>query len=209
MASTNGTKSLGTVLVVGGCGFLGSHLIDQLLNFPDETPSEGQLKVFHGESASVPPSSAFSCPSLRGRYPSYTNTDVHVLDLRCTHGRRKGASYHEADILSISALLEVFKKVKPDVIINTVSPDPLVSPKPLLYKVNVTGAQNLIEVAAGEHGDWGGKCKALVHTSSSSIVHDTVSDLIGADERWPLVRPNPREYYSETKVYSKSPISRY
>lgn len=42
--------------------------------------------------------------------------------------------------------------------------------------------------------------KAFVYTSSASVVHDTVSDLVNADERWPVLRaPLQREYYSETK----------
>lgn len=65
----------------------------------------------------------------------------------------------------------------------------------MYYQVNVEGTRTLIE-QAGEIG-----CvKAFVFTSSASVVHDTVSDLINADERWPVLRaPMQREYYSETK----------
>lgn len=194
------SKSLGTVLIIGGCGFLGSHLVEQLLNFASENSDDSRsLRVPLGESSSIPHSSAYSFPKRRDRYPTYTNTRVHVLDLKCTHNRHEGAFYHEADITSPKEVLEVFKKVKPELVINTVSPG-FEFPKPILYKVNVEGAKILLEVAGGMHGSWGGKCKAFVHTSSSSVIHDTQSDLIRADERWPLVRPNPREYYSETKV---------
>jgi sterol-4alpha-carboxylate 3-dehydrogenase (decarboxylating) len=73
--------------------------------------------------------------------------------------------------------------------------------KPLLHKVNVEGTRTLLEVAGGEHGDWGGKCKAFVYTSSSSVVHDTQSDLKNVNEEWPYIRgPSQKEYYSETKV---------
>ncbi|KAL9111294.1 MAG: hypothetical protein Q9227_004171 [Pyrenula ochraceoflavens] len=143
------SKSLGTVLVVGGCGFLGSHIVEQLLNFPNEFPDDGPLNTFRGESDTIPQSSTISFPSLQGRYPSYTQTNVHVLDLRCTYNRREGASYHEGDITSTTALLDIFKKVRPDVVINTVSPDPLESSKALLYKAD---AEVLVLEENRKHG---------------------------------------------------------
>jgi sterol-4alpha-carboxylate 3-dehydrogenase (decarboxylating) len=95
-------------------------------------------------------------------------------------------------------------EAKPTIIIHTASP-PVVNDgqssaqkkvaKELFYKVNVEGTRNLIE-QAGKIG-----CvKAFVYTSTASVVHDTVSDLVNADERWPILRaPLQREYYSETK----------
>jgi sterol-4alpha-carboxylate 3-dehydrogenase (decarboxylating) len=98
-------------------------------------------------------------------------------------------------------MMEVFRAVKPDLVIHTATPSVLEGNKPLLYRVNVEGTRTLVQVAGGEHGDWGGKCKAFVYTSSSSVVHDTQSDLINVDERWPLIRGRlQQEYYSETKV---------
>lgn len=203
------TKSLGTVLVVGGCGFLGSHVVDQLLNFPSEDilPSQTATTTLDASDTTLsttprPDPTLWAFPSLRSRYPSYTNTTVHVLDLRCTRNRLPGATYHEADITSLSALLTVFKSVKPDLVINTATAM-YDHPKPILKKVNVEGTRCLVEVAAGLHGSWGGVCKAFVHTSSASVIHDSISDLTFADERWPYVAPNPREYYSETKVYAE------
>jgi sterol-4alpha-carboxylate 3-dehydrogenase (decarboxylating) len=208
---TSRTISLGTVLVVGGCGFLGSHVVDQLLNFPseDHLPSDTNSatndvpKPSTSLSTSPPPDPAtWTFTSLRNRYPSYTKTSVHVLDLRCNRNRMPGAAYHEADITDPSSLLAVFRAVKPDVVINSAS-GMYDAPKPILQKVNIEGTRCLVEVAGGGHGDWGGKCKAFVHTSSASVIHDSVSDLVFADERWPYFAPNPLEYYSETKVYAE------
>ena len=201
------TISLGTVLVVGGCGFLGSHLINQLMNFPNENSEEASNGDIKGSTllkprtstTTLPKSSSFHFPSLKSRYPTYTNTKVHVLDLRCNKNRLPGVDYHEADITTPEVVLEVFKKVKPDVVFHTASP-PWDSPKPILHKVNVGGTKVLLEVAGGQHGSWGGTCKGLVYTSSSSVIHDSHTDLIFADERYPVVIPNPVEYYSETKV---------
>lgn len=52
----------------------------------------------------------------------------------------------------------------------------------LYYKVNVEGTRNLIECA----GKLGG-VKAFVYTSSAAVVHDSVSDLMDADERLPVL----------------------
>lgn len=193
-------NSYGTVLVVGGCGFLGSRLVDQLLNFPSE---DGQIPLANDDS----PKSSIqllpaSFPSLRSRYPATTNTKVHALDLRCTRNVFPNCTYHDADITSAAALLQVFKKVKPDVVINTASPS-WEAPADILNKVNIEGTKTLLEVAGGKHGNWGGQCKVFVHTSSASVVHDGEANLINADERYPYVCPNPREYYSETKVYAE------
>ncbi len=190
--------ALGKVLVVGGCGFLGYHVVDQLLNFPSEDDLPSWNTSTSKKSSSVDPAS-LTFPTLRSRYPVYEKTEVHVLDLRCTRNRLQGATYHEGDICDPDSLLPIFRKVKPEIVINTASPT-YDSPREILRKVNIEGTKTLLEVAGGLHGDWGGKCKAFVHTSSCSVVHDGQSDLINADERWPLVRPHAVEYYSETKA---------
>ncbi|EEP76539.1 conserved hypothetical protein [Uncinocarpus reesii 1704] len=193
---------LGSVLVVGGCGFLGTHIVDHLLNFPSEDSSETSRIT----TADGTPDKRFSYPSLRGRYPTYKNTKVSVADLRTTNNRLPGAEYYDADILSAESLLEVFRAVKPDVVIDTVSLM-LDGNKELTYNVNVNGTRNLLEVAGGMKGDWGGKCKAFVYTSSSSVVHDTTSDLIHVDERWPKITGKlQQEYYTETKAIAEDMV---
>jgi sterol-4alpha-carboxylate 3-dehydrogenase (decarboxylating) len=195
MAQKKPTIDLGTVLVVGGCGFLGWNIVNQLLNFPSETDPSAALPTVENDAR-------FRFPTLHDRYPRVF-AKVHVVDLRTTNNRLPGAQYHDGDITSSDAMLELFKKIKPDVVINTASPSMLTASKELLHKVNVDGTRTLVEVAGGALGDWGGKCKAFVYTSSSSVVHDTRSDLINVNEKWPLVRgPLQGEYYTETKVGS-------
>jgi len=205
MANSQQGKSLGTVLVVGGCGFLGSQLVNQLLNFPseDQLHSNG---VAHAKESGQTSSSQniFDFPTLRSRYPSYSTsgTRVHAIDLKCTRNMFPGCTYYDADITNPEKLMEVFSKVKPDVVINTASPAWNL-PKPVLQKVNIEGTRTLLEVAGGKYGNWGGRCRAFVHTSSSSVIHDAVSDLINADERYPLVLHNKREPYSATKAVAE------
>lgn len=201
VASKQSIVELGNVLVVGGCGFLGWHIVDQLLNFPSETDPSAAIPKLVGDAR-------FDFPLLSDRYPKYT-AKVAVVDLRTTNNRLPGVDYYEGDITSVESMLDVFRKVKPDVVIHTASLM-LENDKPLLRKVNVEGTKILLEVAGGERGDWGGKCKAFVYTSSSSVVHDTQSDLINVTEEWPYIRGKlQKEYYSETKADAEEIVLKY
>jgi len=166
MATTNSQdlQPLGTVLVTGGCGFLGHHIVRLLLE-------------------------RYTAPSTR----------VEVLDLRTANNRFEGANYHEGDLTNEVALRGILKAVKPDVIIHTASPVFLgaggQAARDLAYKVNVVGTQTLLTEAK----DAG--VKAFVYTSSASVINDTRTNVINADERWSLVRGAlQKDYYSDTKV---------
>jgi sterol-4alpha-carboxylate 3-dehydrogenase (decarboxylating) len=153
--------NLGHVAVIGGCGFVGYHIVQLLLE----------------------------------RYPAST---VSVLDLRITANRVQDprVSYHTADITDLPGLLALFTKLKPAVVIHTAAiiPDPRI-PKSVIYKVNVVGTNNVIEAARGAG------VRALVFTSSSSVVVGESGDAYNADESLPvLVGADQPEYYSRTKV---------
>lgn len=159
--------SLGNVLVVGGCGFLGHHIVRQL----DES---------------------YSCT-------------LSVLDLRTTQHRFANVSYHDGDITSATEVRSVLKATNPQIIIHTASPAAAsvgtakTPARSLFYKVNVEGTKTLIEEAANL-----GSVKAFIYTSSASVIHDSRSDLLNADERWPLLySPIQKEYYSETKAIAE------
>ena len=166
MTKVRTSKLPSSVLVIGGCGFLGRHIVSQLLE-----PSTSK---------------------------------VSVLDLRTTNNRLPGASYYDADITSPESVRSVLEKVKPQIVIHTASPVAIQDnasaaqkrgAKALYHKVNVEGTRILVE-QAGQIG-----CvKAFVYTSSASVVHDGHSDLINADERWPVLRaPRQKDAYSESK----------
>lgn len=165
MATTEKKKpSLGHVLITGGCGFLGHHIVRVALR-------------------------------------DWTTTAITVLDLRCTQNRRPesdGVRYIEGDITNASKLATIFDEVRPDVVIHTASPaaqGATASSDELFRKVNIDGTQNIAD-ASRKAG-----VKALVYTSSASVMSDNVHDLINADERWPLPRGKDQsEYYTETKA---------
>ncbi|KHJ34435.1 putative sterol-4-alpha-carboxylate 3-dehydrogenase like protein [Erysiphe necator] len=156
--------NLGNVLVIGGCGFLGHHIVDTL-------------------------------------HKSY-NCNISVLDLRTTQNRRPesdGIQYFEGDITSVDSILPIFLQTKPSVVIHTASPTLTGGSKELYWKVNVDGTRCVIETCQKAN------VNALVYTSSASIISDNMTDLINADERWPIIPSKYQtEYYSETKVYENS-----
>ncbi|PSR76888.1 3-beta hydroxysteroid dehydrogenase/isomerase family-domain-containing protein [Coniella lustricola] len=165
MASDPSKKhSLGNVLITGGCGFLGHHIVRVLLR-------------------------------------DWTATSVTVLDLRCQRNRRPetdGVRYIEADITDAAKLAAVFDDVRPELVIHTASPpsqSSTASSDSLFKAVNIDGTQNIVD-ACRKTG-----VKALVYTSSASVTSDNVTDLINADERWPVPRGKDQtEYYTETKA---------
>ncbi|KAI1356503.1 C-3 sterol dehydrogenase/C-4-like protein [Xylaria sp. FL0043] len=157
---------LGRVLVIGGCGFLGHHVVNLLLR-------------------------DWKC-------------EVSVIDLKCQRNRRPdsdGVEYVEADITDSDGLLKAMGRLKPDVVIHTASPPAqgatAVSDE-IFYKVNVEGTRAVIAVCQ-QNG-----VKALVYTSSASVISDNKSDLINANEEYPVIRGKLQsEYYSETKAHAE------
>ncbi len=173
-ATTAADQDLGSVLVIGGCGFLGHHIVQQLY----------AQQNAHTSSATGQPHSSLS-----------------VLDLRTTRNRlpeSSGVRYFDGDITSPESIAPVFAKVRPAVVIHTASPPVIAATstsRALYYNVNVVGTGNLLEAAA-EHG-----VKAFVYTSSASVVADGRSDLVNADERWPYVEEGKGfDDYGMTKV---------
>ncbi|KAE8440693.1 hypothetical protein EG329_006811 [Mollisiaceae sp. DMI_Dod_QoI] len=153
-------KPLGNVIVIGGCGFLGHHIVNLLLE-------------------------SYKCK-------------VSVIDIRTVRNRRPdsdGVQYFDADITSMDSILPIFEKTKPDVVIHTASPTLAGGSRELYRKVNVEGTKCVIEACQKTN------VKALVYTSSASVIHDNASDLINADERWPVIPAKSQtEYYSQTKA---------
>lgn len=68
--------------------------------------------------------------------------------------------------------------------------------------MNVDGARNLLNAARKTKS-----VKALVYTSTSSAIHDNVSELVDADESLPVLRyPAQKRMYTLTKVEAEDEI---
>ena len=157
--------SLGTILIFGGCGFLGHHIARQLSIAQDVT-------------------------------------SVHVFDIDTSKNRIPGVTYITGSITSAQDVSSAFLNVQPKVIFHTVSPGPFLHDNRLFHAVNVTGTANILV------GTQKNTCvKALVYTSSSSVVHDNRTDMIMATGDWPvIVHPTQPEYYSHTKAFAEAMV---
>ena len=128
---------------------------------------------------------------------NWTTDGVVSIDLRCQRNVNPKAAYHECDITDGPKLTKLFTSIKPDVVIHTASPlanDPRIT-HAIFKKVNVDGTQCVVDACQNTG------VKALVYTSSASVVSNFVEDIFNADERWPVLRGvNQSEYYSETKA---------
>ena len=125
-------------------------------------------------------------------------TKITVLDLKQPANPVSGVDYQHGDLTDYDAMLSIFQKARPDAVAHTAGPVHTSKSKELMYKVNVDGTKNLLRVSQ-ETG-----VKAFVYTSSASVIHDTKSDLINANEEYPLIMgKNQPEYYSTTKAQAE------
>ncbi|KAG8163219.1 hypothetical protein KVR01_006516 [Diaporthe batatas] len=163
MADYTKKISLSPAIVTGGCGFLGSHLVEQLLKDPE--------------------------------------CQVHILDIETDRNRLPGATYHICDITSVDDVKSAFLEIKPKVVFHVVSPDPLSHDHVRFQRVNVDGTHNLLLAARAAH------TQAFVYTSTSSVVHNHVDNMLDADETLPVLRyPAQTNVYTLTKVAAEDKV---
>ncbi|ROW06273.1 hypothetical protein VPNG_08074 [Cytospora leucostoma] len=157
--------SLGPVLVTGGCGFIGFHLVKGLLAL------ERQI-------------------------------DIHVIDIDIARNTHHGVTYHKCDITSAADVEAVFLEARPRTIFHIACPDSMVHQPDVFRRVNVDGAKNLLLSARRL-----GTVQALVNTSTSSVIHDNVSDLIDADDTSPVLKyPAQKRVYTLTKAEAEAEL---
>lgn len=157
--------SLSPILVTGGCGFIGFHLV------------KGLLAREH-------------------------QSEIHVIDIDTARNTHPGVSYHQCDIASAADVEAVFLQAKPKTIFHVACPDSMVQQPDVFRRVNVGGAKNILSAARKV-----GTVRALVNTSTSSVIHDNVSDLIDADDTLPVLKyPAQKRIYTLTKAEAEAEL---
>ena len=111
--------------------------------------------------------------------------EVHSLDVDVSRNRHAGVQYHQCDISDATAVTAVVESVRPRTIYHLVSPETSdFIPKSAFHPIIAKGTDYLLAAARRT-----GTARALVNTSTSSVIHDNVSDLVDAREDLPILRP--------------------
>ncbi|OTA91519.1 hypothetical protein M434DRAFT_397173 [Hypoxylon sp. CO27-5] len=127
---------------------------------------------------------------------------IHVIDINTNRNRLPGITYHTVDISSAAEVEAVFAAAKPKVVFHVACPDSTVQQPAVFQRVNVIGARNLLTSAKNAK-----TVQAFVNTSTSSVVHDNLTDLFDADENLPVLKyPAQKRVYTLTKAEAEAEI---
>ncbi|KAF2279513.1 hydroxysteroid dehydrogenase [Westerdykella ornata] len=151
------------VLVIGGCGCLGYHIVKQLL-----------------ESGA---------------------SEVTAFDINIEKNIVPKAKYMKGSIQVDEDVYRVLQNVKPRTIFHTASPSMLGqrNTRRIFAAANIGGTKILLKNIKKV-----GTTKVLVYTSSSSVIHDNMTDLIRATEDRPYcLEPEQKDYYTHTKAIAE------
>lgn len=129
--------------------------------------------------------------------------EIHVVDIINTNrNTHPGVTYHTCDITSLSGVEAVFHKAKPRTVFHIACPDSMVHQPDLFRRVIVDGAKHLLTASRQVR-----TVRAFVNTSTSSVIHDNVSDLINADDSLPVLQyPVQKRIYTLTKAEAEAEI---
>lgn len=128
---------------------------------------------------------------------------IHSLDINTTRNRHSNANvhYHQADLASAADVARVMELARPVTIFHTASPEFSDAPISAYQSIIVDGTHHLLDAAAKVG------TRALINTSTSSVIHDNLTDLVDASEDLPILRPpQQKRIYSLTKADAEEAI---
>ncbi|KAK4208381.1 hypothetical protein QBC37DRAFT_453221 [Rhypophila decipiens] len=129
------------------------------------------------------------------------SSEIHVLDIK-HRNLANGVKYHLTDVSDAAAIDAIFHKIKPKVIFHVATADALSRNDSILRRVIVDGTHNVLTSAIKV-----ATVQAFVFTSTSSLVHDNVSDLINADETFPVLQyPQQKKAYTLCKAVAEAEV---
>lgn len=147
---------LESVLIIGGCGFLGLHLIEEFWRVQLPGGKRPKISVF----------------DIRPLNPSVISPTFYTFD-------PEAITPIVGDITSPEDISNALLQTKPQVVVHCVSPVHGLGAE-IYHKVNVVGTHNIIEQAKKDKN-----VRALVYTSSGGVVFNG-EDLKNADESVPF-----------------------
>lgn len=133
-------------------------------------------------------------------------TDFTAFDIQTDANRVPGAKYIKGSITSEKDVRAALEITKPKVIMHTVSPQ-LMGQKnthKVYESVNIGGTTILLDCIVKI-----GCVQALVYTSSSSVIHNSITDLVEATEEGEgrlFYWPEQIEFYGHTKAVAEDLI---
>lgn len=129
--------------------------------------------------------------------------EIHVLDIKLANTvSLPNVHYHTADITDSRQIHSLFQEIKPKTVFHVATAPAMSTNESLLRHVIVGGARNLLAASTSV-----GTVQAFIYTSTSSVVHDNVSDLIDADESLPVLDyPRQKKAYTLCKAIMEKEI---
>tara|TARA_R110002003_G_scaffold534_23_gene20388 strand:+ start:26020 stop:27120 length:1101 start_codon:yes stop_codon:yes gene_type:complete len=124
--------------------------------------------------------------------------EIFVFDIATKNNRHADVTYITGDIGSKSDVRSALAQAKPNVIINTASPDAIRPGKEVFERCNILGVQNIIECAQEQD------IRVLVHTSSSEVAQQSYQDIVDQKEEPVLDSPVDGSVYARTKAIGEA-----
>lgn len=166
------------ILVTGGAGFIGSHLVEELLNKGHKVVVIDNFDSFYSKARKI--ENIKDSLNLEIDLNNFCNNDEEKLKFLKNNLNIENYKLYIEDIRNYDGIKEIFEKEKPEYIVNLaalagVRPSIL---NPLKYEeVNIKGFLNIMEICKDLN------IKKVIQASSSSVYGNCVEDICSESTR--------------------------